>query len=366
MKNIALIGSTGSIGRQVIDCVSRLEGYRICSLVANEPSELFDKQVEDLKPDSFALASKDRQKALETARGEGADIVFNAAAGFAGLEYSLNALSAGKTLALANKETLVCGGQLVLDVAAKTGADIIPVDSEHSAIWQCMGYDRAAKVKSLIITASGGPFRGYSQKKLEGVTAEEALNHPTWQMGKKITVDSATMANKGYEVIEAHILYGVPYERITAVIQPGSIVHSLVEFDDGAVLAQMSNPTMELPIQLALTYPERKPSGVAPMDFKKALSLRFLPIERGEYPLFDLALDCGKRGGIYPLVFNAADEAAVWAFLRGRIKFTEIFTVVNAVLQGDLKGDYSSLEGLKNADLSARDAAEKFINSLHT
>lgn len=366
MKKIALIGSTGSIGRQLIEIVKRNpDKFKIVALVANRESEEFERQKRELAPEFFALASKDRQAALACAQISDADIIFNAAGGFAGLAYSLKAVQAGKTLALANKETLVCGGDLIMPLlAAKTGAKIIPVDSEHSAIWQCLNFDTHAPLKRLIITASGGAFRNLPPDKLKSVTPEQALNHPTWNMGKKITIDSATLMNKGYEVIEAHVLYGTDYDRIETVIQPTSIVHSMVEFDDGAVLAQMSYPTMELPITLALTYPERIKTTLKPMDFKSAFSLEFLPVGRWHYPCFDIALKCGKEGGIMPCVLNAADETAVYAFLNGEIAFTDIYRVVAETVAAFSNEKVTSFEQLEDINQRASDKAREIIKRL--
>lgn len=362
MKNIALIGSTGSIGRQVLEVVkNHPDLFKICAIVAFSPSPLYFWQVEEFHPAHAVVASQDREGALRVAALEEADVIFNAVGGFAGLSYSLAAVNAGKTLALANKETLVCGGDIIMPLAERTGAKIIPVDSEHSAIWQCLNFDCAKPVRRLIITASGGPFRGYPQELLEEVTPEQALNHPTWRMGKKITIDSATLMNKGYEVIEAHVLYGTPYNRIQAIIQRQSIIHSMVEFEDGAILAQMSYPTMELPIQLALTYPERAKCNLSPMDFGKAFSLSFEPLLREDYPLFDLALKCGEGGGILPCALNAADEVAVHAFLGGRLKFTQIFKVVEGVISATANQKITSLEQLVEVDAKAREAANKLI-----
>lgn len=365
MKKIALIGSTGSIGRQVIDVVNRnTDRFKIVAIACSHGGELFDSQVERLRPDFYAEASKDREKALSVAEYPEADVVFNAAGGFAGLEYSIRALNAGKTLALANKETLVCGGELVNALASRRGVEILPVDSEHSAIWQCLNFDKRTPVRRLIITASGGAFRGYPSDRLKSVTPEEALAHPTWKMGKKITVDSATLMNKGYEVIEAHMLYMTPYSAIETVIQPQSIVHSLVEFTDGALLAQMSYPTMELPIQLALSYPDRLSPAVKPFDFTKACSIGFEPLVRENYPCFDLALKCGEIGGTYPCLLNAADEEAVAAFLAGKISFTDIFRVADGVLQSAPREEVSSFGQLEEADRTARYAAQKIIDRL--
>lgn len=365
MKNIALIGSTGSIGKQVLEVVRKNPAkYKIVALAAQNPSVEFSRQVREFKPEHNALASTEREAALAAADWESADVIFNAAGGFAGLEYSLKAIRAKKTLALANKETLVCGGEVVTRLAEKNGAEIIPVDSEHSAIWQCLNYDKKAQFKKLIITASGGAFRGKSQKELSSVTPAQALNHPTWKMGKKITVDSATLLNKGYEVIEAHVLFNAPYSKIETVIQPQSIVHSLVEFKDGAVIAQMGAPSMEVPISLALSYPQRIATSVEPLSFKKAFSLQFEPLNRKDYPLYDLAMTCAKEGGTLPCALNAADEVAVKAFLDGKIKFTAIYDVVAGVLSTTPRDESVSFKQLEEVDKTARWKAQKIIFKL--
>ena len=363
MKKISLIGSTGSIGRQVIEIVGRYpDKFKIVALVANSESEEFRRQVKEFKPEFSALASN--EDALPAANWADADIIFNAACGFAGLQYSLQAVKAGKTLALANKETLVCGGDIITPLSLKTGAKIIPVDSEHSAIWQCLNYRTDTKVRRLIITASGGAFRALPPEKLKDVTPEQALNHPTWKMGKKITIDSATLMNKGYEVIEAHVLYGTDYSKIETVIQPQSIVHSLVEFDDGAVLAQMSYPTMELPISLALTFPERIPTTLKPMDFSSPFSLEFLPLERKKFPCFDIALTCGETGGIMPCVLNAADEVAVQSFLNGQIAFTDIYRVVADTVAATSNESVKSFNQLQTVNDRARKLAREIIKNI--
>ena len=364
MKNISLIGSTGSIGRQVLNVVrANPDKFRVCALVCNSPSSEFKKQVEEFKPDYSYIASQDKN-ATEAAYLDEADIIFNAAGGFAGLEYSLKAVENGKKLALANKETLVCAGSLVTSHAKMTGSEIMPVDSEHSAIWQCLNYDLSTPFKRLIITASGGAFRNLTKDELEKVTPEQALNHPTWKMGAKITVDSATLMNKGYEVIEAHELYNAPYKKIQTVLQPTSVVHSLVEFEDGGILAQMGVPSMELPITLALTYPERIKGSTARLDFTKAFNLEFLPLVRKNYPLYDLALSCGEAGGTLPCALNGADEVAVHAFLNKKISFTRIYEVVYEVISATVREDIKSFEQLTEVDLKARQKAEKFINRL--
>ena len=377
MKKIALVGSCGSIGRQVADVVRRSAGeFSLCALISNRSLETFNAQIAEFKPSFAVLTDRDAVKgiiapretkvlsgedgALEALGECGADIVFVACGGFAGLKYSLKAVETGARLALANKETLVCGGDIIMPLVG----ELVPVDSEHSAIWQCLNFERRAPFERLIITASGGPFRGRKFADLKDVKAADALRHPTWKMGAKITVDSATLLNKGYEIIEAHHLYNAPYSRIEAVIQPQSIVHSMVEFADGAVLAQLSNPSMELPIQLALTYPGRCRSGVAKMDFTRAFSLDFMPLERGQYPMYDLALECGRRGGIMPTVLNAASEIAVGAFLRDAIGFTDIFEISADVVAATPYARAESYSQLCEADGAARRLAARHIKGV--
>ena len=377
MKKIALVGSCGSIGRQVADVVRRSAGeFSLCALISNRSLETFNAQIAEFKPSFAVLTDRDAAKgiiapfetkvlsgedgALEALGECGADIVFVACGGFAGLKYSLKAVETGARLALANKETLVCGGDIIMPLVG----ELVPVDSEHSAIWQCLNFERRAPFERLIITASGGPFRGRKFADLKGVKAADALRHPTWKMGAKITVDSATLLNKGYEIIEAHHLYNAPYSRIEAVIQPQSIVHSMVEFADGAVLAQLSNPSMELPIQLALTYPGRCRSGVTKMDFTRAFSLDFMPLERGQYPMYDLALECGRRGGIMPTVLNAASEIAVGAFLRDAIGFTDIYEISADVVAATPYARAESYSQLCEADGAARRLAARHIKGV--
>ena len=313
MKSISLIGSTGSIGRQVCLVVRRHpDKFKIKSIVANSSAELFLQQVNEFRPEYAALADETigkqiadqiphgvkfgyGERAAEDAIAYG-DVAFVAATGFAGLKYSLKATELKKPIALANKETLVCGGELVMNKVKAAGIDLMPVDSEHSALWQALNFRADAPFKRLIITASGGPFYAYTQEQLQTVTPQSALKHPTWQMGAKITIDSATLLNKGFEVIEAKWLYNAPMEKIDTIVQPESIIHSMVEFDDGGILAQMSYPTMELPIQLALTYPERFDCGLKPLDFAQLGAIRFLPLERKRFPCFDLALQSAELG----------------------------------------------------------------------
>lgn len=378
MRTISLIGSTGSIGKQVCSVVRRhSERFRIESIVARSSAELFLEQVREFKPAYAALADEEAGKRIADripqgvrfAYGEEAaeaaiaygEIAFVAATGFAGLRYSLRAIEEGKPLALANKETLVCGGALVTERMRARGVEIMPVDSEHSALWQALHYRRNAPFRRLLITASGGPFYGYTPERLAQVTPSSALKHPTWQMGAKITIDSATLLNKGFEVIEAMWLYDAPLEKIHTLVQPESIVHSMVEFDDGGVLAQLSYPSMELPIQLALTYPERMDCGLQPLDFEKLGAIRFLPLERKRFPCYDLALRSAELGDNYPCALNGAGEVAVRAFLEERIAFTEIADVIEQALLRTERCAPNEYAVLQDTDARARALAREYI-----
>ena len=300
------------------------------------------------------------EKAAEAAIAYG-DVAFVAATGFAGLKYSLKAVECKKDIALANKETLVCGGELVMGKIKGAGVDLMPVDSEHSALWQALSFNANAPFRRLIITASGGPFYAYSEEQLRSVTPASALKHPTWQMGAKITIDSATLLNKGFEVIEARWLYDAPLEKIHTVVQPESIIHSMVEFEDGGILAQMSYPTMELPIQLALTYPERLDCGLKPLDFETLGAIRFLPLERKKFPCYDLALGALELGDNYPCALNGAGEVAVRAFLDGRISFVEIAKTMENALSKTERIKPTSYEILKETDARARALARECL-----
>lgn len=379
MKKIALIGSTGSIGRQVVNVALRYpERFQIVAMAANSNAPLFSEQIARLRPAFAVLRQESAARALppapqgtRLAAGEeafeeacafaDADIVFVAVSGFAGLKASLLALGAGRDIALANKESLVVGGDLVLRKAEEKGAKILPVDSEHSAIWQCLHFDCAAKYRRILLTASGGALRDVPLQKLEKMTAKEALAHPNWDMGAKITVDCATMLNKGFEVIEAMHLYGAPPEKIEVLVHRESIVHSMVEFEDGAVLAQMGVPSMELPIQLALTYPERISCELPPVDFVKLGALHFEAVDEERYPCFSLALECAKKGGTYPCILNAAGEIAVSAFLKGQIKYTQIADIIEGTLSASLRGTAGSYAALEECDLAARARAQALL-----
>ncbi len=378
MKTLSLIGSTGSIGRQVCSVVRRhKDKFRIESMVANCSKDLFLQQVEEFKPRYAALVDETSGKEIADKIPQGVQFAYGkkaaldailygdtaivATTGFSGLEYSLRAIDEKKNLALANKETLVCGGELVMGKVNRAGIDLMPIDSEHSALWQALSFRLNAPFKRLIITASGGPFYGYTKEQLKNVTPASALKHPTWQMGAKITVDSATLLNKGFEVIEARWLYDAPLSKIDTVVQPESIIHSMVEFDDGGILAQMSYPTMELPIQLALTYPDRCECDLKPLDFVSLGAIRFLPLERKAFPCYDLALTSLEMGKNYPCALNGAGEIAVRAFLDGRIPFTAIAETMEDTLSKITVRNPDCLESLNETDSQARLLANKFV-----
>ena len=379
MKKIALIGSTGSIGRQVVNVALRYpERFQIVAMAANSNAPLFFEQIARLRPAFAVLRQESAARALppapqgtRLAAGEeafeeacafaDADIVFVAVSGFAGLKASLLALGAGRDIALANKESLVVGGDLVLRKAEEKGAKILPVDSEHSAIWQCLHFDRAAKFSKLILTASGGALRDVPLEKLPFVTAKEALCHPNWDMGAKITIDCATMLNKGFEIIEAMWLYGAPADKVEVVLHRESVVHSMVAFEDGAVLAQMSAPSMELPIQLALTYPERLSCALPAPDLAKLGALRFETVDEARYPCFTVAKECAREGGSLPCVLNAAGEIAVRAFLGGQIKYTKIAQILEGTLSRFAREEVSDYAQLLETDERARAIANQLI-----
>ena len=374
MKNIALIGCTGSIGRQAIKVAARYpDKFRIVAMAANTGGEVFVRQAAEVRPAFAALRQEGEAVPVPAgtrfARGESAfeeacsyadaDVVLVAVTGFAGLKAALLAIGAGKDIALANKESLVAGGDLVMRLAAERGVNVLPVDSEHSAVWQCLHFDRKAPFSRILLTASGGALRDVPLAELSSVTAAQALAHPNWDMGAKITIDCATMLNKGFEVIEAMHLYGAALSQIKVLIHRESVVHSLVEFADGAALAQLGVPSMELPIQLALTYPERLPC-CPPADLAAVGALHFSEVERGRYPCFFLALESAEKGGAYPCILNAAGEVAVGAFLKGQIKYTQIAEIIEGALcAGELP--YGSYAALEEADAAARARARALL-----
>jgi len=378
---IAILGATGSIGRSTLEVIARHPGrFEVVALTSNRRVDALAEQVARLHPrlavvgdEASALPvplggtewRRGRRAVLEVAALPDVDVVVNALVGSAGLEPTLLALEAGHRLALANKESLVAGGPLVLQAAGRGGAEVVPIDSEHSAILQCLeGHDRSA-VQRITLTASGGPFRGRNREQLEHVRPSEALNHPTWDMGAKITVDSATLANKALEVIEAHYLYGFGYDRIGAVVHPQSIVHSFVEFVDGSVLAQMGFPTMELPILYALNYPERVEDGtLRTYDPVRASPLTFEDIDHDAFPLFGLGVEAGRRGGCAAVVYNAGNEIAVQAFLEERVRFPEMAEVVKAALDGVGTHEIHDVEDVLSADAEARNLALRAVSRL--
>ena len=349
MIKIALLGCTGSIGRQVLSVVERYpEKFKIISMAAGSNAALFSEQVNKFKPKIACLTNPENlskitelpvgtdfyygENALLHAVTEDCDIVFDAVMGYAGLKAVKYAIELKKTVALANKETLVAGGGLIMPMAMENGVEIIPVDSEHSAIWQCLNFNPQTKFKKLLITASGGALRNVPLLDLDKVTASDALKHPNWLMGSKITIDCATMVNKAFEVIEAMWLFSAKREDIEVVVHPESIVHSMVEFQDGAIISQMGIPSMELPIQLALTYPERLFIENHELNlFGKTLN--FKEVDSARYPAFFTVNEAIKLGGVYPCSVSAADERVVELFLQGKIKYTEISTYLEKVLK---------------------------------
>jgi 1-deoxy-D-xylulose-5-phosphate reductoisomerase len=378
MIRVAILGSTGSIGRQTLEVVRHLRGrFRVVGLAAGRNVTLLEEQAREFSP-SLLWADREsdylRQRATglrarwtpmeEMACHPDVDIVVVATAGKAGLLPTLAAVRAGKVVALANKEVLVMAGHLVVAAARQHGAELRPIDSEHSAIWQCLWGEDRAGIARIILTGSGGAFRDLCQDDLDRVTAEEALRHPTWQMGHKVTVDSATLLNKGLEAIEAHWLFGVPFDKIEVVLHRESIVHSLVEFRDGSIKAQLGMPDMRLPIQCALTYPQRLPAGrVKRLDLPQLGTLAFCQPEPRRFPCLSLALEAGRRGGTFPAAMAAADEIAVEHFLAGRIAFTDIPRAIEATLSAHQGTVDPSLEDVLAADAWARHWAEDWLRA---
>ena len=352
MRSIAIIGSTGSIGTQTLDVVRANADIRVAALAAGDNIELLEKQVREFRPELVSVKSEDKAKALaaalsdfnckitygmdgliETATCEKAELVVTAIVGMIGIRPTIEAIKAGKDIALANKETLVTAGHLIMQLAQEYHVRILPVDSEHSAIFQCLHGEQGNKIAKLLITASGGPFRGKTRKELEHVTVEDALKHPNWSMGRKITIDSATLVNKGLEVIEARWLFDVMPENIEVVVQPQSIIHSMVEFEDGAIKAQLGTADMRLPIQYALYYPERRNLSGDRLDFSKISGILTEQPDRETFRGLDLAYNAIETGGSMPTVLNAANECAVAMFLNGEIKFLQIYDIIEACMK---------------------------------
>lgn len=367
---VAILGSTGSVGTSALRVLERhSQRFVPVALTAHSSAAELAAQVSRWNPAFVGLVSGSAphgvawhtgaQCLVDAATHPAVEIVLNAIVGAAGLPATLAALRCGKRVALANKETLVVAGEIVTATARECGGTIVPVDSEHSAILQCLAGRSLHEVRRVVLTASGGPFRTWTSARIATATREEALKHPNWQMGSKITVDSATLANKALEVIEAHHLFGVPYDRIDVVVHPQSVVHSFVEFVDGSVMAQLGVPSMELPILFALTWPERVPdSGVPVFDPVAMEDLTFEAVRTEQFPMLALGIAAGRAGGASPAVYNAANETAVALFLEGRIKFGEIPVVVERALVAHVEEPNASLEALLRADAAARRHAD--------
>ena len=383
MKHISLLGSTGSIGKQTLEVVAaNPDKLKVRALAAHRSDELLEQQIRQFEPDIAVLSDKDAaarlaaryhgktkilagdEGLLAAATYDGADTVLASMVGYAGLRPTLAAIECGKNIALANKETLVAAGSLVMAAVRKHGVSLTPVDSEHSAIFQSLRGGAEKEVKRLIVTASGGPFRGKKRSELDNVTLAQCLKHPNWSMGPKVTLDSSTLANKGLEVMEAHWLFDMPYDKIDVVVHPQSIVHSLVEFCDGSVIAQLGEPDMRLPIQYALSWPDRFDYSFEQLDLVKAASLTFEAPDLEAFPSLKIAVDCGKAGGTLPCAFNAANEEAVNAFLHDKIKYLDIPYITAAVTQAHDNVAAPQIEDIEQADAWARAEAQRVIEGL--
>ncbi len=387
MKTLSILGSTGSIGTQALKVVRELNRtgrtqFRVAVLAAHHNVELLEQQAREFFPEAVAVydlaAAADLRIRLrdmdvkvlegidglcEAAAWEGVDITLNSVVGMVGLRPTLAAIKARKTLALANKETLVAGGALVMEAAKQNSVDILPVDSEHSAIFQCLQGNNKGELRRILLTASGGPFFGRTREELENVTPEQALAHPNWSMGAKVTIDSATMMNKGLEVMEARWLFDVLPDKIQVAVHRESIVHSMVEYDDRSVIAQLGVPDMCLPIQYALTYPERLPSPVGELDLFAVQSLSFYPPDLNAFPCLDIAIRALKRGGLAPAAVNGANEEAVGAFLQGRLGFMQIPELCARAMERQPDQPANSVEDVLEADIAAREFVKSVLSA---
>ncbi len=377
--NLIVLGSTGSIGRQALEVVDlHPERFRVLGLAAYDELDLLEMQVRKYQPRMIALGNAslynecrarigDRAETLtgveglcELAAMEGADTVLAALSGAVGIKPTLAAIKKSRRIALANKETLVAAGDIVMQAARDYHAEIIPVDSEHSAVFQCLQGERPY-VQNIWLTASGGPFRDHTREQLAEVTVEMALSHPNWNMGPKISIDSATMMNKGLEVIEAHHLFAIAYDNIKVLVQKESVIHSMVEFVDGSFIAHLGVADMRIPIQYALTYPERRISPASHLDFTALQAIHFAAPDQQRFPALALAIAAGRRGGTLPAVMNAANEVAVGAFIQKQIKFDQIAVIVERVMQNHVVSDQPGLDQILNADRWARDYAGQCV-----
>ncbi|MEK4052268.1 1-deoxy-D-xylulose-5-phosphate reductoisomerase [Paenibacillus sp. FSL F4-0087] len=376
MKKIAILGSTGSIGTQTLDVVDmHPERFQVEGLAAGSNIELLIEQAKRYRPKKVSVGSKElaetvaphlpietqlfygKEGLVEVAAGTEADTVVTAVMGSVGLESTLAAIDAGKQIGLANKETLITAGHIVTARAAAKGVPILPVDSEHSAIFQCLNGEPRERVMGITLTASGGSFRDLTREQLKEVTVEDALKHPNWSMGSKITIDSATMVNKGLEVIEAHWLFGLSYDQIDVLLHPESIIHSYVEFNDTSIIAQLGNPDMRVPIQYALTYPDRLPSPSQRLSLTQVGKLHFREMDMERFPCLRMAYECGKMGGTAATAFNAANEVAVARFLRKEISFLKIEDIIASVLEAHRNVDEPDLEEIARCDQESRQLA---------
>ncbi len=383
MKRIVILGSTGSIGRQTIDVIKRnRNAFDVVGLSAHKNIGLLEEQIRELNPIVVAISNERAaenlrariERKIEILVGEGGiqelaampegDLVVNALVGSIGLDPTISALKAGKTLALANKESMVVGGEIVTKLAARGETQIIPIDSEHNAIFQCLQGEDVKDVVRIILTGSGGPFRGCKLEDLKDVTVEEALAHPRWKMGPKISIDSATLMNKGLETIEAHFLFGIDYNAIEVIIHPQSIIHSMVEFRDGSIKAHLGQTDMRIPIQYALSHPKRLPSPLPSLDFSEIKELTFEKPDIINFPCLKYALEAGKKGKTFPAVLNAVNEEAVNAFLNRKISFPAILHVIREVLDSHTPLEVRSIGVLKEAENWARQRAKSIIHEL--
>ncbi|MBJ9990249.1 MULTISPECIES: 1-deoxy-D-xylulose-5-phosphate reductoisomerase [Paenibacillus] len=378
MKKLSVLGSTGSIGTQTLDVVSKHpEHFQIEGLAAGSNVELLLRQVHQFRPKKVSVATKElaeqvktqvspgteifygNEGLVEVAAGTDADTVVTAVVGSMGLHSTLAAIEAGKHIGLANKETLVTAGHLVTEAIKRKGVKMLPIDSEHSAIFQCLNGERRDDLTGITLTASGGSFRDLTREQLQSVTVEDALKHPNWSMGAKITIDSATMVNKGLEVIEAHWLFGLPYEQIHVLLHPESIIHSFVEFRDTSIIAQLGNPDMRVPIQYALTYPERWDSPAKRLSLAEVGKLHFREMDMERFPCLRLAFECGKMGGTATTAFNAANEVAVGRFLNREISFLQIEDIIEEVLDRHANIPNPQLADIEECDRNTRLLAAK-------